>query len=219
MSKREFLDLLRYYLRDYPSSIVNDIVADYEAHFFEGLQNNKTEEEISKELGSPKDIANEFLSNNEYRNHGYIGNQSNFTGNSNVQNPKGANNSKLKRLSVLEIILLIIGGIMVAPIAFSLVVSVLSICLSILASLVAIAASFFVMGISLIFSHFVEIPYFVGFFGYTPNILTSILIGIFMMSAAVLIVALSIKLAMIFVKQIKNLYLAIKWRIQKRRNG
>ena len=33
MNKREFLDLLRYYLRSYPANIINDMVADYEEHF------------------------------------------------------------------------------------------------------------------------------------------------------------------------------------------
>ncbi len=214
MSKGEFLDLLRYYLGNYPSNIVNDIVADYEAHFFEGLQNNKTEEEISKELGSPKDIANEFL--NEYRNFNY--NQYASSVGSSTKNIQETNNKK-RGLGALEIVLLVIGGITVLPVVFSVVVSFLVVCLSVLCSLLAIAVSFFAMGIALILTHFVEIPYFIGFFGYIPNIITSIFVSIFLMSAAILIVALTIKLSLLFVKMIKNLYLSIRWRIQKRRNG
>ena len=43
-------------------SEVKEILADYEAHFEEGKKEGLTEEEISKELGSPKDI---YDSNNK----------------------------------------------------------------------------------------------------------------------------------------------------------
>lgn len=61
MKKNEYLDLLRYYLSNLPKNVVDDIINDYEEHFSIGLENNKTEEEISDELGSPKFIAEQFL--------------------------------------------------------------------------------------------------------------------------------------------------------------
>ena len=42
MKKREFLDLLRYYLRSYPYNMLNDIISDYEEHFQAGIENGKT---------------------------------------------------------------------------------------------------------------------------------------------------------------------------------
>ncbi len=62
MNKTEFLDLLRYYFRNAKTSEVNEILADYEAHFEEGKARGLTEEAIAKELGSPKDIYESYQS-------------------------------------------------------------------------------------------------------------------------------------------------------------
>ena len=62
MRESEFLDLLRYYFRNATPSEVKEILADYEAHFEEGKKEGLTEEEISKELGSPKDIYDSYQS-------------------------------------------------------------------------------------------------------------------------------------------------------------
>ena len=60
MTQIEFLDLLRYYFRHADTKTVNEILADYEAHFEEGKKRGLSEEEISKELGSPKDIYESY---------------------------------------------------------------------------------------------------------------------------------------------------------------
>lgn len=62
MNKTEFLDLLRYYFRNAKKSEVEEILADYEAHFEEGKKRGLTEEAITKELGSPKDIYESYAS-------------------------------------------------------------------------------------------------------------------------------------------------------------
>lgn len=62
MNKTEFLDLLRYYFRNAKTEDLNDILADYEAHFEEGAKAGLTEEEIAKEPGSPKAIYESFQS-------------------------------------------------------------------------------------------------------------------------------------------------------------
>lgn len=62
MNKTEFLDLLRYYFRNVKKSEVEEILADYEAHFEEGKKRGLTEEAIAKELGSPKDIYESYAS-------------------------------------------------------------------------------------------------------------------------------------------------------------
>ena len=62
MNKTEFLDLLRYYFRNAKKSEVEEILADYEAHFEEGKKRGRTEEAIAKELGSPKDIYESYAS-------------------------------------------------------------------------------------------------------------------------------------------------------------
>lgn len=62
MNKTEFLDLLRYYFRNAKKSEVEEILADYEAHFEEGKKRGLTEEAIAKELGSPKAIYESYAS-------------------------------------------------------------------------------------------------------------------------------------------------------------
>lgn len=62
MNKTEFLDLLRYYFRNAKKSEVEEILADYEAHFEEGKKRGLTEEAIAKELGSPKGIYESYAS-------------------------------------------------------------------------------------------------------------------------------------------------------------
>ena len=53
MNKQEFLAILRANLYGMDVNTVKDILYDYEEHFRIGLENNKTEEEISKALGNP----------------------------------------------------------------------------------------------------------------------------------------------------------------------
>ena len=47
MNKTDFLDLLRYYFRNAKKSEVEEILADYEAHFEEGKKRGLTEEEAA----------------------------------------------------------------------------------------------------------------------------------------------------------------------------
>lgn len=69
MRKTEYLDLLRYYLDRFPKSMVDDIIRDYEEHFAIGLENGKSEDEISNELGAPFYVAQEYISGDFDRIH------------------------------------------------------------------------------------------------------------------------------------------------------
>lgn len=62
MNETEFLDLLRYYFRNAKTEEVNEILSDYESHFEEGKKRGLSEEEIAKELGSPRDIYDSYQS-------------------------------------------------------------------------------------------------------------------------------------------------------------
>lgn len=61
MTKLEFMDLLRYYFRNSQDDILQEILTDYEEHFSVAQSQGKTEEEITRELGSPKDIYEAYL--------------------------------------------------------------------------------------------------------------------------------------------------------------
>ena len=65
MTKKEYLDSLSGKLGTMSYSDVTEIIADINAHFEEGIANGKTEEEISKGLGDPRDLAIAYLDGNE----------------------------------------------------------------------------------------------------------------------------------------------------------
>lgn len=60
MSKQEYLQLLNRYLTRVSPEERQDILNEYETHFISGKEAGKTEEEISRELGNPKDIGREM---------------------------------------------------------------------------------------------------------------------------------------------------------------
>ena len=61
MNQTEFMDLLRYYFRRISEAELQDILSDYESHFKEGKARGLTEEEICRELGSPKAVYEMYL--------------------------------------------------------------------------------------------------------------------------------------------------------------
>lgn len=61
MNRDDFLKQLRQSLYGLSEEEILDIILDYEEHFQIGLSKGKTEEEISKELGNPRDIANNYI--------------------------------------------------------------------------------------------------------------------------------------------------------------
>ncbi len=60
MTRQGFLDTLRASLRGLPPTSIDEVIADYEAHFAEGLQAGRTEAEISAALGDPARLAREL---------------------------------------------------------------------------------------------------------------------------------------------------------------
>ena len=61
MTKKEYIEALDQYLVTMSASEKADILSDYEEHFRVGLENGKTESQIAASLGSPYDVANQFL--------------------------------------------------------------------------------------------------------------------------------------------------------------
>lgn len=61
MTKDQFLKQLRAGLQKLSIEEQQDILHDYEEHFFNGLEEGKTEAEIAASLGSPQQIAKELL--------------------------------------------------------------------------------------------------------------------------------------------------------------
>jgi uncharacterized membrane protein len=57
--RTEFLAALRAGLRGAPASAIDEVVADYAAHFDEGVAANRTESDIAAALGDPYALAGE----------------------------------------------------------------------------------------------------------------------------------------------------------------
>jgi uncharacterized membrane protein len=60
MNSHEYLGALRRALSDLPAEVQQDIVQDFERHFIDGKANGRTEDELSKGLGSPRAVAAEL---------------------------------------------------------------------------------------------------------------------------------------------------------------
>jgi len=60
MSRQAFLNRLRQGLRGLPPQVIDDIAADYEAHFAEGAAAGRSEAEIAAALGDPERLAREL---------------------------------------------------------------------------------------------------------------------------------------------------------------
>ena len=60
MTRAEFIARLKNGLVGLPTTTANDIVADYEAHFSDGLAAGRTEAEVAAALGDPDRLAREL---------------------------------------------------------------------------------------------------------------------------------------------------------------
>ncbi|MGF7050477.1 putative membrane protein [Paenibacillus sp. DS2015] len=61
MNKNQFLSTLHHHLASLAAEERNELMADYESHFIDGLQNGKTEAQIASELGDPIELAKEVV--------------------------------------------------------------------------------------------------------------------------------------------------------------
>ncbi len=60
MTKADFLDILRRRLVGLPQAEIDEIIADYRAHFADGAAAGRSEEEIARALGDPLRLAREI---------------------------------------------------------------------------------------------------------------------------------------------------------------
>ncbi|GFN35760.1 hypothetical protein TXYLGN1_15470 [Tepidimicrobium xylanilyticum] len=60
MNRTEYINTLRNGLMGLPENEIMDILYDYEEHFEIGLSKGKSEEEIARELGDPRNIAKSY---------------------------------------------------------------------------------------------------------------------------------------------------------------
>lgn len=172
MDRENYLETLATCLQGLPNDEIEDILSDYKEHFHIGLSKGKSEEEISKELGKPEDIAKNYISSSNKNS------EKHYSENLKTTNEMGR-----------KILLLLLLGF------FNLVV-VLGPYLAIIGILIAIygiGAGFIFGGIGLLFglplSFIRPIP--------TPHFLTSLGFGVGLISLGVLAIILAIYLSKI----------------------
>lgn len=161
MNRVEFMETLRDELRGFPENEIADILYDYEEHFEIGISKGKTEEEIAKELGNPRNIAKSYRVSSRI--------------NAAEANPSTKNLFKAILAAV--------------PLGFFNLVFVLGPFIGIvglLAGVYAIGLSFSVTGIGLFFGTFLE-PFFSGYINVGPYPIVSISFGIGFAALGILI--------------------------------
>ena len=149
MKKEDFLEILRDYLKKgFSQDEVNDIVRDYEEYFVDGIIKKKSEMEIISSLGSPKEIANELLSESNIKNESKIkGKDESFFIELKGKFKSGLNKFKVnlndkehvksrKKIEILQVLLTII----LLPFAFSIVCSTIGVGVVLIGSLLALVA-------------------------------------------------------------------------------
>jgi len=60
MTRNEFLGTLRHLLSGLPQTEIDDVIADYAAHFDEGVAAGRSEEDIAAALGDPERLGKEL---------------------------------------------------------------------------------------------------------------------------------------------------------------
>lgn len=185
MNRKEYLDRLRICLQGLPMDEIEDILSDYEEHFDIGVSKGKSEEEISKELGDPREVANNYRTT-------YKPNY-----NRNSYNTSTSNDNTRKLLITL---LLIAFNLIVVFAPFMTLVGLLI-------GLYGVSFSLVIGGIVILFGFpitiFTPIP--------TPHILTSISFGIGLLALGALAIILSIYLTKEFYKLVVKY---VQWNVE-----
>lgn len=204
MNRKSYIDLLRYYLRDLPKNVIDDIVMDYEEHFAIGVSGGKSEEEISEELGSPETIAKEFLTIEPGRTRvRRITDQEKKL----LEENESRSSEILKWIGIIALIVVLSPTILsVFGVFLGLVLAALGVFISL------VAAGIFIIG-GLIFG--------TGSLYVSPSIaslsiFTQVLMALFLIALGILILALFISFISWLIKTLKKLYISLKWRWERR---
>ncbi len=201
MKKQEYLDLLRYYLRAMPKSIIEDIILDYEEHFRLGLETGKTEEKICEELGSPELIAKQFI---EYE----LRQDSDFK-------------VTKKKNKFLTALLLVVGLILFSPVIMTLLgilMGIFGMVMGVIGGTIGLIVFAIVIVLGKIpfisLSANIAIPIFIK----NLHPITTICLSVAALSFSILIFTLILSFIKWFLEALKKIILTLKWKIEKRFN-
>ena len=175
MTKREFLDELKFYISKLPSEDVNKYLEYYSEMIEDRIDDGMAEEDAVKEVGSPRIIAEQILKDN-----GATISEESYK----ESEKKESKEFSFKNLDTLSIILIIATFPIWVPLlagVFSAVVGVLAGVLAIIISVWACAFAFLVSGV------------FGGIIGGIVSLIVyDVGVGISLLGAGILLVGLSI---------------------------
>lgn len=176
MNKKEYLFQLKRYLQSFPADEVKDILSDYEEHFNIGVSKGKTEEEISKELGRPSDIAKTYKTT-------YRKDSTRIEMNNNYPNSNDSTRKLLIGILLILFNLIIVLGPFIA--------------------VVGLLLGLYVIGLGFIFGGFIAFigsPIVILTPIPAPHILTSISIGVGLIALGILALILAVYLSKLFIQ-------------------
>lgn len=195
MKKQEFLDLLSFYLQKLPKTVVDEIVAEYRTHFEEGMAHGKTEEEICEGLGSPREIAKEYLYDEE-------------------ENPNRFKTGMFRTKEGSLNWALIVLVILLFPIWGSILLVVFSVLFSLAVSLIALVVAFiFAGGAILTATLFPSLPWIHaggGFLMLSP--VTRVLWSCTNLALGIVLIRLIVTLFTSLYRKIKEAYGTYQWK-------
>lgn len=210
MNRDEYLDLLRYYLKSLPKPIVEDIILDYETHFNEGIKNGRSEEDIAIELGSPRELANEYLENEDY----HYNKEEVLYKNTDKETE---NSTELIKKIILGIVIFFALTVIV-PVFFGLLTGFIGLIIGALAVIFSLIVSALAIGFSTFLSLFIDFSNS-SFIHLGPvmllNPITRFFLSTLTISIALILINLVIKFFKFCVAQITKLYQLIKWNFKK----
>lgn len=196
MKKQEFLDLLSFYLQKLPKTVVDEIVAEYRTHFEEGMAHGKTEEVISRDLGSPREIAKEYLYDDE------------------EENPNRFKTGMFRTKEGSLNWVLIVLAILLFPIWGSILLGAFCVLFSLAVTLIVIPVSFiFAGGAILVATLFPSLPWIHaggGFLMLSP--VTRVLWSCANLALGIVLIRLIVTLFTSLVRKIKEAYGTYQWK-------
>ena len=177
LTEKEYIDKLYINLSNIPEDEKRDILMDYEEHFHVGLERGLSEDEISKNLGSPEQIAKQFKYSSLV-------------------------NKAEEKTTPVNIIRLLIAGIGLGFFNLILGLPFVVTIMSLLLSGAAVGLSLIIAGASVFISTILE-PLNLSFISmlYIPNIssrLMLVFVGIGLAFIGISLIALMIKITKIF---------------------
>ena len=177
MTEKEYIDKLYVNLSNISEEEKRDILMDYEEHFHVGLERGLSEDEISKNLGSPEQIAKQFKYSSLV-------------------------NKAEEKTTPVNIIRLLIAGIGLGFFNLILGLPFVVTIMSLLISGAAVGLSLIIAGASVFISTILE-PLNLSFISmlYIPNIssrLMLVFVGIGLAFIGISLIALMIKITKIF---------------------